>query len=532
MIGGEDLVVDLSLLLVVIYLSMAGTALGSLTGLTPGVHVNTLALVLASLSPALLPVLGVVATLSGVEEETAPVLLVVVIVSAAVAHSFLDVLPSIFLGAPEEDTVLSTLPGHRMLLQGRGPEAVRCSAYGALVGGIAAICLCLPLTFLLGPPLGLMGAVDAATPLLLAIASVSLVFSEKGKAMDVRLVVHRASVVDGSVSLVRHVPVDRQEVTAVGRVEKGPSGLTWLLTYHGRWRLRGRAPEGTVRVQGMWRVRRTALRERALASLLMILSGMLGLTCMEGRVPLSDIWEGTGHTLLFPLLTGLFGMPTIISSLRGSTLPPQEEGRKVQDNLRSGILGALPGALVGWYPGISSTTGVIMASAFVRKGRGDDARRYLTMVSAVGTSSTVLGLLALALAFKGRSGAMMAAKEVLGADGSLLLTPPSPWFPLLLLAVLVSVAASYRLTLHLGRWFARLAGGVDLRSLNRAVLLLLVVMSVLFCGLPGMVVLAVATLLGLVPPRLAIGRVHLTGSLLLPTALHVLDLDTAFLPVL
>lgn len=523
---------DLSLLLTTIYLSLLGAGLGSFTGITPGVHVNTLALVLASLSPILLPILEEVARFSGAPEGGAPILLVAIIISAAVAHSFLDALPSIFLGAPEEDTALATLPGHRLLLQGKGQEAVRCSAYGALVGGISAVCLSLPLTFILGPPLNLIGAVESATPLLLGVALIALVLSEKGRRMDVRLVAHSASKVEGTVSLVRHVPVDRQEVTAIGRVERDSPGIIWLCTCYGRWRVKGRVPEGTVRVQGVWRVRRTALRERAMALSLIALSGMLGLTCMEGRPPLSDTWEGMGSTLLFPLLTGLFGMPAIIASLHGSSLPLQEEGGEAEGDLRSGVLGALPGALVGWFPGISSTTGVIIASTFMRKGRGDDGRRYLTMVSAVGTSSTVLGLLALALAFKGRSGAMMAAKEVLGPDGAQLLAPPSPWLPILLLAVLVSIAASYHLTVNLGRWFARLAGGAELRSLNRTVLVLMIVMVAAFCGLPGLLVLAVATLLGLVPPRSGVGRVHLAGSLLLPTCLYVLDLDTAVLALL
>ncbi len=522
---------DPSLILTVIYLSLLGTALGSLTGLAPGIHVNTLALLMVSASPILLPCLAAIAVATGGNEGDAPLLLVAIIVSAAVAHSFLDVLPSIFLGAAEEDTALSTLPGHRLLLEGKGPEAAGCSAYGALVGGTAAICLCLPLTLVLGPPLHLMSIVEQAAPFLVAAALIALPLSEKGRRMRVLLQVRDASRAGECLSLVRPVPVDRQEVTMVGRVQRGRCGGRWLITAHGRWRLKGRAPLGTVRVHGVWRVRRMALRERAEALALLLLSGMLGLTCMESRLPLSDLWEGMGQSVLFPLLTGLFGMPAMIASVRGSPIPPQEESGEAPRDLRSGLLGAVSGAVVGWFPGISSTTGVIMVSPFVRDTDGS-SRRYLTMVSAVGTSSTVLGLLALALAFKGRSGAMMAAKEVLGPDGAALLAPPSAWFPFLLLAALVSMGASYCLTLHLGRWLARLAGGMDLRPLNHAVMLLMIVLVTLFCGLPGLMVLATSTLLGLVPPRLGVARVHLTGCMLLPTALYLSGLDTALLAVL
>lgn len=522
---------DPSLILAVIYLSLLGTALGSLTGLAPGIHVNTLALLLVSASAIILPGLATIATAAGGEEGDAPLLLVVIIVSAAVAHSFLDVLPSIFLGAAEEDTALSTLPGHRLLLDGKGNEAAGCSAYGALVGGTAAICLCLPLTMVLGPPLDLMLLVEQAAPLLVAAALIALPLSEKGVRTRASLRVRDASREEGCLSLVRPVPVDGQEAIMVGRVQRDCCSGPWLVTPYGRWRLRGRVPLGTVRVHGVWRVRRTALRERTAALVLLLLSGMLGLTCMESRLPLSEVWEGMGQSVLFPLLTGLFGMPAVLASARGSPIPPQEDTGEVPRDLRSGLLGALSGAVVGWFPGISSTTGVIMASPLVRDKDGS-SRRYLTMVSAVGTSSTILGLLALALAFRGRSGAMIAAKEVLGPDGAVLLAPPSAWFPVLLLASLVSMGASYYLTLHLGRWLSRLAGGTDLRPLNRAVMVLMVVLVTLFCGLPGLIVLATSTLLGLVPPRLGVARVHLTGCMLLPTALYLSGLDAALLAVL
>lgn len=522
---------DLSLILTVVYMSLLGTALGSLTGLAPGIHVNALALLLVSTSPMVLPCLAEMAVVAGGDEGDAPLLLVSIIVSAAVAHSFLDVLPSIFLGAAEEDTALSTLPGHRLLLEGKGHEAVGCSAYGALVGGTAAISLCLPLTLVLGPPLHLMPLVEEAAPLLVAAALIALPLSEKGRRTRVLLQVRDATMVDECISLVRAVPVDRQEVALVGKVHRGRCGGRWFVTPHGRWRLRGRSPSGTVRVHGVWQVRRTALRERVTALVLLLTSGMLGLTCMESRLPLSDVWEGMGQSVLFPLLTGLFGMPAVLASLRGSPIPPQDGTGEAPRDLRSGLLGALSGAVVGWFPGISSTTGVIMASSLMRDPDGS-SHRYLTMVSAVGTSSTVLGLLALALAFKGRSGAMIAARDVLGPQGAALLAPPSAWFPLLLLAALVSMGASYLLTLHLGRWLSRLAGGTDLRPLNLAVMLLLLALVTLFCGLPGLVVLATSTLLGLAPPRLGVARVHLTGCLLLPTALYLSGLEAALLAVL
>jgi len=61
--------------------------------------------------------------------------LIVLVVSVAVTEMFIDYIPSIFLGAPEADTSLSVLPGHRLLLEGRGYEAIKLTILGG-VGGL------------------------------------------------------------------------------------------------------------------------------------------------------------------------------------------------------------------------------------------------------------------------------------------------------------------------------------------------------------------------------------------------------------
>lgn len=57
-----------------------------------------------------------------------------------------------FLGVPEEGTVLSVLPGHHLLLQGRGKEAIRLVALGGF-GAIIVTILLLPIFALILPPL-------------------------------------------------------------------------------------------------------------------------------------------------------------------------------------------------------------------------------------------------------------------------------------------------------------------------------------------------------------------------------------------
>jgi putative membrane protein len=105
-----------------------GIVIGIFTGLTPGIHVNLVATTLFALSPVLL-------------KYFEPLNLAVFIVALSVTHSFLDTIPSVYLGAPENENALSVLPGQRMLLRGEGFLAVKITILGTYIGMIAAICL-------------------------------------------------------------------------------------------------------------------------------------------------------------------------------------------------------------------------------------------------------------------------------------------------------------------------------------------------------------------------------------------------------
>ena len=116
-----------------VYLALsiaAGILAGTFTGLTPAIHIN--------LVMALIPVLG-----------GEPFLLLFFIVALAITHSFLDFIPSIYFGAPDEDTGLASLPGHDFLLKGLGHYAVKLSAVGSFLAVIVFLFIFPAVVFLL-----------------------------------------------------------------------------------------------------------------------------------------------------------------------------------------------------------------------------------------------------------------------------------------------------------------------------------------------------------------------------------------------
>jgi len=148
---------------------VGGFFLGICSGLIPGLHTNNFAALMLAISPAFL------------ELGLDPFDLAAAILAASVAHTFLDIVPSIFIGAPDADTALAVLPGHEMMLDGRGFEAVRLSALGSASSVIVALLLIVPLSLLFrsvyGPFMDHIGLV------LLSIASL-MILTERGRTIE------------------------------------------------------------------------------------------------------------------------------------------------------------------------------------------------------------------------------------------------------------------------------------------------------------------------------------------------------------
>jgi len=113
-----------------------GITLGLISGLVPGIHANTMAGALLSLQPLMI---------TGMDAET----LAAAMFAALITHTFLDIIPSTFLGIPDADTAVSVLPAHALCLEGRGEEAVRISALGSAAATVIGVPLCVAGLFIL-----------------------------------------------------------------------------------------------------------------------------------------------------------------------------------------------------------------------------------------------------------------------------------------------------------------------------------------------------------------------------------------------
>ncbi len=100
---------------------LLGIMAGTLTGLTPGVHVNTIAALGGSFG---------------------------FLFSMGLTHTFLDAIPSAFLGVPEEGTALAILPAHRMVMRGLGREVIALAMRSSFLAVLFSAALYYPYRFL------------------------------------------------------------------------------------------------------------------------------------------------------------------------------------------------------------------------------------------------------------------------------------------------------------------------------------------------------------------------------------------------
>ena len=141
---------------------LLGVICGIFTGLIPGIHINLISIILLSSLTKF--------------SQIQPLVFVIFITALSITHTFLDFIPSIFLGVPEEDNFLSVLPGHQMLKEGKAHEAIVLTLYGS-ISGILIIILFTPI-FLKTIPL-IFKTTKIILPFLLIFLSIYLILREK-----------------------------------------------------------------------------------------------------------------------------------------------------------------------------------------------------------------------------------------------------------------------------------------------------------------------------------------------------------------
>jgi len=384
-----------------------GVLLGCVAGLLPGIHPNnTVPLVFA---------------LATVFQPTAAV---IILITSGIVNSFIAFIPSIMFGAPDDAEAMGVLPGHRMLMQGRGLEAIRLTVIGGLGGILLGVAL-LPLLALVVPTI---------------------------------------------YSLIR--PVTHWLLLAA---------VTYLL-------LCEKTP-----------------RKAAYAILVFGLAGILGYLVLDVFL----VQDG-----LLPLLSGLFGMSTLIVSLSENPKLPETvaEDRTHHSfwNIFPGVAsGAVAGLLAGLLPGIGSSQAAMLVQNNKNQQNDASSERFLVALSSISAADVLYSLFALWLIGNPRSGIAVAVGQLItvGMNEILLICCVS------IAAAVVGAWLTLRLANTVLRWLRR----TDYKKLCTWIIVGMTATVAILSGINGLIVLAVSTSIGLLANRLDVRRSWAMGCLIVPT---------------
>lgn len=244
---------------------------------------------------------------------------------------------------------------------------------------------------------------------------------------------------------------------------------------------------------------------------ILFISGMLGFFALNSSL------ANTTY-ILFPLFTGFFAVPTVITSILQKTKIPEqttEVDLKLKTALKGSSFGYLAGILRGFIPGIGSSQ-----SALIMKKAGDlNLRDYMVSLGAVNTVGIFFSILALYLIGKGRSGAAVALQTVMES-----LTVKKMF--LIIGVSLFVVGISSLLTLKIGKWFSKKLEKINYNLLLKFVLIFLLIAIYILTGFYGLLILFNASLIGFITIILRVKRSYCMGSLLIPVLLYYLGIST------
>ncbi|MGP8324076.1 MAG: tripartite tricarboxylate transporter permease [Methanosarcinaceae archaeon] len=437
---------------------LAGYFLGIFSGLVPGIHTNNFALLLVALSP----MMG--------EYGIQPLYIAVIILSNSIAHTFHDIIPAVFLGAPDSDMALAVLPGHRLLLDGFGSEAIRLSALGSAGSVVFSMFIVLPLAAIF----------SIAYPVLqeyLAWILISIVF--------LMVATEKGEYIMGQGSFAHY------KYKAYALVLFLLSGVLGLFAFE---------------MEGLME---SFINLGAPSILLPLLSGLFG-----------------ASQLVISLLTHSTIPPQTFAKMTLS-------GKRIARGIITGsAAGSIVAWLPGISSAIAAVLArLFIRNDFDSEGQdltgtdGADAgsKEFIVSVSGVNTSNAIFGLVALSVIGKTRSGAMVAINDVLGVSNGInagVITLDTSMLVFFFGVILLTAFLSYFSTIMIGNNAHRVLSRIDYSKLCIGVLIGLVLMVIIFTGFFGLLIFVIAIPIGMLAPFLKVRKSNAMGVILLPVILY------------
>jgi putative membrane protein len=212
---------------------------------------------------------------------------------------------------------------------------------------------------------------------------------------------------------------------------------------------------------------------------------------------------------LLPLLSGMFGVATLIYSINESqSIPEQKDLSYTEFDGRKTISGTIRGAFAGFITALLPGVSAASASAITAQGSKMGDHGFMVLLGSLGSASFILSLAAFISIEKSRNGAMAVITQL-----SAITMQTSILF---LSCALIATGCAALLTVALSRKAAQWLPKMPYMQVCISVIIFVSVIVWLRSGWLGILVLATSSAVGLLPAALKTARAQAMGCLLLP----------------
>lgn len=245
-------------------------------------------------------------------------------------------------------------------------------------------------------------------------------------------------------------------------------------------------------------------KKRLLSLLLFFMSGIWGIVTLNS--PFVD-----SSLVLFPVLTGMFGVAGLIMSVKSIDKLPSQDKSEV--NVKGYVKVLISGVGAGFLTGILPGAGESQAGVAVSQISGVSQEQFLGSLASINASNLVFALLALFSFGKIRSGLTAGINGIVDSFNY-------SWLLLSLGVILFSAGVSVIACWVFGKRMLSIIEGINYNLLSKLILLFTIVMVIWLTGIAGFFILIVSTCLGLLSLFWNVKRTSNMGYLMLPLILY------------
>jgi len=247
-------------------------------------------------------------------------------------------------------------------------------------------------------------------------------------------------------------------------------------------------------------------RKKLWALFVFLIAGALGLTVF-GITELSQP--------LFPLLSGMYGISTLLISLNDdNNIPKQKIRQDIQLDwgcaIKALLSGQFSGFLTAVFPGLGGSTAAVIGMQLARD-IGDHG--FMVLMGSINTVNFVMSISTLYVLGKARNGSIIAVSKLVENINL-------HYVIVFLASALIAGCAGVFLAIYIGKLFSRFITKISYKKVVISIILLIIVMTFVLSGWIGFIVLIVSTAVGIIPAITKVTRTHAMGCLLLPVILY------------